>query len=109
MRCFKLTTFKFYRDGSVVQNIVISSLTQAFYDYAIEINGTSAWLIACNLNNIMNEASPADGGTFSNTYEATYIVDSPALLRFTWLLLNTTGDISTDDIETITTPTPAAH
>ena len=48
-------TFKFYRDGSVVQNIVINSMTQAFYDYAIEVNGTSAWLIACNINNIMNE------------------------------------------------------
>lgn len=99
-------TFKFYRDGVVQQNIVISSLTQAFYDYAIEVNGTSAWLIACNINNIMNEASPADGGTFSNTYEATNIEDIVPV-RIHMAVLNTTGDISTDDIETITTPTPA--
>ena len=96
-------TFKFYRDGSVVQNIVVNSMTQAFYDYAIEVNGTSAWLIACNINNIMNEASPADGGTFSNTYEATSIEDTaPVTIHFA--TLNTSGDISTDDIETITTP-----
>ena len=96
-------TFKFYRDGSVVQNIVINSMTQAFYDYAIEVNGTSAWLIACNINNIMNEASPADGGTFSNTYEATSIEDT-APVTIHMATLNTSGDISTDGIETITTP-----
>jgi len=96
-------TFKFYRDGSVVQNIVINSMTQAFYDYAIEVNGTSAWLIACNLNNIMNEASPADGGTFSHTYEATSIEDT-APVTIHMATLNTSGDISTDDIETISTP-----
>ena len=72
---------------------MINSLTQAFYDYAIEINGTSAWLIACNLNNIMNEASPADGGTFSNTYEATTIEDT-APVKIHMATLNTSGDIS---------------
>jgi hypothetical protein len=98
-------TFKFYRDGVVQQNLVVTSGTQAFYDYAIEVNGTSAWLIACNINNIMNEASPADGGTFSNTYEATNIEDT-APVKIHMAVLNTTGDISTDDIEIITTPTP---
>jgi hypothetical protein len=100
-------TFKFYRDGSVVQNIVINSLTQAFYDYAIEINGTSAWLIACNVNSIMNEPSPADGGTFSHTYEATSIEDT-APVTICMAALNTTGDISTTDIETIDTPAAPA-
>jgi hypothetical protein len=99
-------TFKFYRDGVVQQNIVVGSLTQAFYDYAIEINGTSAWLIACNINNIMNNASPSDGGTFSNTYEATSIEDT-APVKIHMAVLNTTGEISTTDISTITTPTPA--
>ena len=99
-------TFKFYRDGSVVNNIVISSLTQAFYDYAIEVDGTSAWLIACNINSIMNEPSPSEGGTFSHTYEATSIEDT-APVKIHIAVLNTTADISTDDIETITTPTPA--
>ena len=96
-------TFKFYRDGSVVQNIVVNSLTNAFYDYAIEINGTSAWLIACNVNSIMNEPSPANGGNFSHTYEVTSIEDS-APVTIHMATLNTTGDISTTDIETITTP-----
>jgi len=96
-------TFKFYRDGSVVQNIVINSLTDAYYDYAIEADGTSAWLIACNVNSIMNEPSPNDGGSFSHTYEVTNTEDT-APLQIHMAALNTTGDISTDDIETITTP-----
>ena len=100
-------TFKFYRDGSVVQNIVINSMTDAYYDYAIEVDGTSAWLIACNVNSIMNEPSPNDGGSFSHTYEVTNIEDT-APVQIHMAALNTTGDISTTGIETITTPTAPA-
>ena len=96
-------TFKFYRDGSVVQNIVINSMTDAYYDYAIEVDGTSAWLIACNVNSIMNEPSPNDGGSFSHTYEVTNIEDT-APVQIHMAALNTTGDISTTGIETLTTP-----
>ena len=99
-------TFKFYRDGSVVNNIVISSLTQAFYDYAIEVDGTSAWLIACNVNGIMNEPSPSEGGTFSHTYEATNIEDIEPV-KIVMAALNTSGDISVSDLTTLTTPTPS--
>jgi hypothetical protein len=96
-------TFKFYRDGSVVQNIVISSLTDAYYDYAIEINGTSAWLIACNVNSIMNEPSPANGGSFSHTYEATNIEDS-APSTIVVAAIGTTADIANTDVEIVDTP-----
>jgi hypothetical protein len=54
----------------------------------------------------MNEPSPNDGGSFSHTYEVTNTEDT-APLQIHIAALNTTGDISTDDIETITTPTPA--
>ena len=96
-------TFKFYRDGSVVQNIVIGSMTNAIYDYAIEIDGTSAWLIACNINSIMNEPSPSEGGQFSHTYEVTNF-DSQSHDYIHMAVQNTTGDISTTGIETIDTP-----
>jgi len=96
-------TFKFYRDGSVVQNIVIGSMTNAIYDYAIEIDGTSAWLIACNVNAIMNEPSPSEGGQFSHTYEVTNF-DSQTNDYIYMAAQNTTADISTTDIETIDTP-----
>ena len=100
-------TFKFYRDGSVVQNVVVNSLTDAYYDYAIEADGTSAWLIACNVNSIMNEPSPNDGGNFSYSYEVTNTEDT-APLQIHMAALNTTGDISTTDIEILDTPTPPA-
>ena len=96
-------TFKFYRDGVLNQNIVINSITDSYYDYAIESNGTSAWLIACNVNSIMNEPSPADGGNFSHTYEVTNAEDA-APLQIHMAALNTTADISTTGIETLTTP-----
>ena len=100
-------TFKFYRDGSVVQNVVVNSLTDAYYDYAIEADGTSAWLIACNVNNIMNEPSPNDGGVFSYSYEVTNTEDT-APLQIHMATLNTSGDISTTDVEILATPQPPA-
>ena len=98
-------TFKFYRGGSVVQNVVVNSMTDAYYDYAIEADGTSAWLIACNVNSIMNEPSPNDGGSFSFSYEVTNTEDQ-APLQIHVAALNTTADISLTGIETLDTPTP---
>ena len=100
-------TFKFYRDGVVQQNIVVNSLTQAHYDYAIEADGTSAWLIACNVNSIMNEPSPSEGGSFTNTYEVTNTEDT-APLQIHFATLNTSGDFSATDISTVTVPAPPA-
>jgi hypothetical protein len=97
-------SFKFYRDGTMVQSMIINSMTQAFYDYAIEVRGTSAWLVASNLNTITTEPSPANGGSFSNTYEVTSIEDTVPVTIY-MATLNTSGDLSTDGIMTITTPT----
>ena len=106
--------FTFYRDGSIVQNqngvnadVTINSLTTAYYDYALEVDGTDAFLIACNVNSIMNEPSPDDGGQFSHWYKALTIEDT-APVQIHMAALNTTGDISTTGIETITTPTAPA-
>ena len=104
-------TFKFYRDGVIVQNqngddvdITVTSATDAYYDFAIEVDGTSAWLIACNVNSIMNEPSPDDGGDFSHWYKALTIEDT-APVQIHMAALNTTADISTTGLETLTTPT----
>lgn len=97
-------TFKFINNGSVVQNIVINSLTDAFYDYAVEINGTSGWLIACNVNSINTEPSPASGGSFSHTYESTNL-DLAAPHTIHMAVVSTQGDFSTSGISQIDTPT----
>ena len=106
--------FTFYRDGVIVQNqngvnadVTINSLTDAYYDYAIEVDGTDAFLIACNVNSIMNEPSPDDGGQFSHWYKALSIEDT-APVQIHMAALNTTADISTTGIETLTTPTAPA-
>ena len=49
------------------QSISINSLTDAFYDYAFEMDGTDAHIIACNANAINTEPAVNDGGVFSNT------------------------------------------
>ena len=106
--------FTFYRDGAIVQNqngvnadVTINSLTDSYYDYALEVDGSDAFLIACNVNSIMNEPSPDDGGQFSHWYKALSIEDT-APVQIHMAALNTTGDISTTGIETITTPTAPA-
>ena len=96
-------TFKFINNGSVVNNIVVSSMTSAFYDFAIEINGTSAWLIACNVNSINTQPSPADGGSFSHTYESTNL-DESAPHTIHMAVVSTQGDFSTTDLSQIDTP-----
>lgn len=99
--------FTFYEDGVLKQTVVINSATSAFYDYAIELDGTDVWLIACNINNIMNEPSPADGGNFSNVYKVSNISTTPLEVYMT--VLGTQGDISTSDIETVSVPDPSAR
>ena len=100
-------TFKFLRDGSVYNNIVVSSATQSVYDFAIEIDGTSAWLIACNTNSINTQPSPSEGGTFTNTYEATNL-DESAPHKIHMAVVGSSADFSTTDLSTIDTPAPVA-
>ena len=98
-------TFKFLNDGVVNNNIVVSSMTNAFYDFAIEINGTSAWLIACNVNAINTEPSPADGGSFSNSYEVTNLdASAPHTIHMAATMI---ADFDTANLSEIATPTTA--
>lgn len=53
--------------GLTSQTLTINSLTDAFYDYAFEMDGTDAHAIACNVNAINTEPAVNDGGSFSNT------------------------------------------
>ena len=102
-------SFKFIDNGTVVQNVIISSLTDAFYDYAIEAEATSAaWLIACNVNSINTEPSPADGGSFSNTRNVTGM-DSAEPHTIHMAVVSTTGDFSTTGISEIDVPVAATN
>ena len=101
-------SFKFIDNGTVVQNIIVNSATDAFYDYALEAQSTSeCWLIACNINSINTELSPADGGSFSHTREVTGM-DSTEPHTIHMAVVSTTGDISTTGISEIDVPTAPA-
>ena len=99
-------TFKFYKDGGLQQNIVINSMTQAFYDYAIELNNGSAWLIACNANAINTEPSPEYGGTFSNATEFTLGETAPLTISFGYSG-GSSADFDTTGLSEIVTPAPS--
>ena len=43
-------------------------MTAAFYDYAIEWDGTDLHVIACNINNINTEPGVSSGGSFSRVF-----------------------------------------
>ena len=45
----------------------VGSMTDAFYDYAIEWDGTGLHVIACNINSINTEPGVTAGGNFSRT------------------------------------------
>ena len=107
--------FYFVRDGVVMtgggtagvstKNIVVNSKTSAIYDFAIELDGTSAWLIACNVNSIMNEPSPNDGGAFSHYSEVTNYDQGHTGIHFGVISMEGGLDEGTSDISVITTPT----
>jgi hypothetical protein len=46
----------------------IGSLTDAYYDYALEWDGTDLHVIACNINDINTQPGVSDGGSFSRVY-----------------------------------------
>lgn len=100
--------YRFIRNGTTVDTVTVNSTTDAFYDYAIEIDGTSAWLIACNVNSINTEPSPGNGGSFSNTYEATSLgTSAPHTIHMA--VASTQADFSTSNISQLTTPVPSTN
>ena len=54
-------------DGQAVNNITINSLTDSFYDYALEWDGTNLHVIACNIGDINTQPGISGGGAFSRT------------------------------------------
>ncbi len=89
--------------GSNTSNVSISSLTDAYYDYAFEVDGTSAHVIACNFNDINTQPAVNNGGTFSRTASKTVPTGSKTVsigARNTTIDLSTTG-LSEIDIPVI--------
>ena len=56
---------KIKQDLASGDSYTINSLTDAFYDYALEWDGEDLHVIACNIGDINTQPGISDGGTFS--------------------------------------------
>jgi hypothetical protein len=93
--------------GSNSSDIVVQSLTDAYYDYAFEVDGTDVHVIRCNFNSINNEPSVNDGGSFSGVVSTTKSGD-PHTVSIG--VRNTTCEISEADLNEIDIPaTPVTN
>lgn len=54
-------------EGAESDTNLINSDTDAFYDYAVEWDGTDLHVIACNIGDINSQPSVSNGGAFSRT------------------------------------------
>ena len=80
-------------------------MTDAFFDYAIEVN-SSVWLIACNVNSINSEPSPLYGGSFTNSTEISSF-DNTAPLTISLGNIGTNSDYGTTGLSEIVVPRPS--
>ncbi len=97
-------------DSAEANHATIGSATAAFYDYAIEWDGTDLHVIACNINDILTQPGINDGGSFSrvftySNYDAVRTGDLP--LVFATKSGGGMG-LSTAGITKITIPTVSA-
>ena len=89
--------------GGVNQsNATIASLTDAYYDYAFEVDGNDVHLIACNNSNDINtQHSINDGGSFSRFITKSGITGPHTIYVGA---KNTTADISVIGLNEINIP-----
>ena len=55
-------------DSPAANHVTINSSTDAFYDYAIEWDGTDLHVIACNIADLLTEPGVNSGGSFARVY-----------------------------------------
>lgn len=90
-------------NSTTTDALTINSLTDAFYDYGFEVNGTDVYIIACNVGDLNSEPSIADGGTFARSKtESSYGGTFP--LTLTMATISAEADLSTTGISEISTP-----
>lgn len=88
--------------ADTTSNTGIGNITNAFYDYAVEVDGTDIHFIACNVNAINNEPSVNNGGSFSRVVTLSGHDGSPVTL--TLGTRGTPADLSTTGLEVLAIP-----
>lgn len=93
-------------NGVSTNTQTVSSLTDAYYDYAFEFDGTLLHVIACNLNDINTQPAVSDGGVFSRVVSTTVATGDKTISIGA---SNTTIDLETTGLSEIDIPaTPAS-
>lgn len=77
-------------------DVTINSNTDAYYDYAIEWDGTDLHLIACNLNDINTQPAVSNGGSFGRVITHSNFTEQSGSLP--WLLQSTSMVRSTSTL-----------
>jgi hypothetical protein len=84
--------------------LILNSLTDAYYDYAFELDGTDLHVIACNFNDINSQVHVNHGGQFSRTITHTGVTGPVTIV------IGTNGmqaDISATGLSEIVIPRPS--
>lgn len=90
--------------GDTDNVLTLNSLTDAYYDFAVEVDGTDVGLIGCNFDDINDQPSIGNGGTFSRSSTvASYAGTIP--LTIVMATVSAEAGISETDLSEITIPT----
>ena len=91
-------------DSTTQDSVSINSLTDAYYDYALEWDGTDLHVIACNVGDINTEPAISAGGSFSRSLTETSYSGSGDLDVVIAVDNGAQVNLSTSGITTIRTP-----
>ena len=89
---------------STESSVTINSLTDAYYDYALEWDGTDLHVIACNIGDINTQPAVNAGGTFSRLKTETNYTGSGDLDVVIGVDEGAQVNLSTSGINVIRTP-----
>ena len=91
--------------GALTENsVTVNSLTDAYYDYALEWDGTDLHVIACNISDINTQPAVNAGGTFSRLKTETNYTGSGDLDVVIGVDEGAQVNLSTSGINVIRTP-----
>ena len=87
----------------------VGSLTDSFYDYAFEWDGTDLHVIACNINDLNSQPAIADGGSFARSVTYSGFATDQSKTNQTLDLvigvdLGAQAELSTSSLQQIRTP-----
>ena len=95
--------YRVIKDGVQQHQVGIGSRTVALFDYAIEVHNGNLYMIACNVNSINTEPSPAYGGSFTNATLVALGESSPLTISLAYVG-SSDAAFSETDLSEIVTP-----